>query len=181
MIVFVGASASGKTELAKTLFKAYGYEKCITTTTRPMRSHERQGVDYHFIDPETFLAMQERGEFIEVTYYQENLYGIQKKSVDVNGVVIVDPAGANHLIEALKEQVYVVYVESSEAIRRKRMLERGDEPEMVEKRIFADQYVFHPDAIKRINLYIKNDEHGLMELADQIHNAYQAYLLAHDL
>ena len=54
MIVLVGASASGKTELAKQLYQTYGYKKCITTTTREPRKNEVDGIDYHFLSQETF-------------------------------------------------------------------------------------------------------------------------------
>ena len=53
MIILVGASASGKTEIAKILYKK-GYKKCVTTTTRQIRPSEVNGIDYHFITKEDF-------------------------------------------------------------------------------------------------------------------------------
>ena len=54
MIVLTGASASGKTEVAKLLFIKYDIKKVITHTTRPIRLGEKRGVDYHFVDVEKF-------------------------------------------------------------------------------------------------------------------------------
>lgn len=176
MIVFVGASASGKTELAKLLYKNYDYKKCITTTTRAIRNNEKQGVDYHFVDKQTFLNLQAKNEFVEATYYQQNLYGIQKKDVILNGVVIVDPSGANALIEEMGQEVFVVYVETNVQLRKARMIERGDQEQTIKDRLFLDDLIFDTDTIQRINLHVKNEDHSLFDLATQIHNAYQLYL-----
>ena len=46
MIILVGPSASGKTEIAKILIKEYGYQKFVTTTTRNIRINEKDNVDY---------------------------------------------------------------------------------------------------------------------------------------
>ena len=55
MIIIVGASASGKTEITKVLIKDYNYHKCVTTTTRLPRVGEVDGKDYHFLNHETFM------------------------------------------------------------------------------------------------------------------------------
>lgn len=176
MIIFVGASASGKTELAKLLFNTYGYLKIITTTTRPMRTNERQGIDYHFLSKEEFLEMQERNAFVEVTHYQGNLYGMQKRDVVINGLVIMDPAGANTLINNSDQELFVVYVESMKELRKSRMMNRGDHPNLVEGRLLTDDIVFRPEVLKKIDLYIKNEDQPLQELAELIHLRYQSYI-----
>ncbi len=48
MIILVGASASGKTEVAKLLARKYGIRKVVTHSTRPLRSGEVNAVDYLF-------------------------------------------------------------------------------------------------------------------------------------
>ena len=55
MILLVGASASGKTEVAKLLKALYGIKKVITHTTRPIRKSEENDVDYHFVSKDEFL------------------------------------------------------------------------------------------------------------------------------
>ena len=44
MLVLVGASASGKTDIAKILMDQYGYKKMVTTTSRKPRKGEVNGV-----------------------------------------------------------------------------------------------------------------------------------------
>ena len=55
MIVLIGASASGKTEVAKTLIYKNGFSKIVTYTTRKIRPTEKDGIDYHFVSKQQFL------------------------------------------------------------------------------------------------------------------------------
>jgi|SRR5690554_4358151 len=176
MIVLIGASASGKTELAKILCNSYGFKKCITTTTRLIRENERNNIDYHFISKETFKIMDDNDEFIGVTNYHENLYGIQKNDLVLNGVLIVDPSGANSLIDTMKQELFVVFIESSEKLRRLRMIKRGDTTEIIKKRLASDNLLFQPKHIKRIDLLIKNEDDSLTSLAELIYNEYTNHL-----
>ena len=95
MIVLVGASASGKTEIAKLIIKNHGFEKMVTTTTRPMRIGEVRDVDYHFLTKEEFLKRKDNNDFLETTLYNGNYYGTQRSDVGDNKVVIVEIEGAN--------------------------------------------------------------------------------------
>ena len=54
MLVIVGPSASGKTQMVQELIKKYKMEKLVTYTTRAMRVGEVNGKDYHFISVEEF-------------------------------------------------------------------------------------------------------------------------------
>jgi guanylate kinase len=176
MIVCVGASASGKTQLAKTLYQKYGYQKCVTTTTRERRDGEIDGIDYHFVSKQTFLKLKEENAFFEASQYHNHLYGIQKKDVHKNGIVIVEPDGANTLIKQLKNDIFVVYVKASEALRVERMTKRNDDPIIIEQRIKNDQIIFNESKLNRIDLTITNESKTLEELASFVNKSYQRYL-----
>ncbi|MFU8793597.1 MAG: phosphotransferase-like protein [Acholeplasmataceae bacterium] len=176
MIVLVGASASGKTELAKCLFELYGYKKCITTTTRQPRAHEKDGHDYHFLSQEAFIDKQKADAFVEVTTYQNAYYGIQKKDIQKNGVVILDPFGANALIKHTHKDVFLCFVFCDIAVRKSRMESRGDHLCDIIKRLEEDQVRFQAHKIDRIDLTIDNSEGSLINQAKQLHQAYQYHL-----
>jgi guanylate kinase len=176
MIIVVGASASGKTELAKILYDKFGYKKCITTTTRKPRINEVEGIAYHFVTKSKFKDLLNEDEFVEVTEYHDQMYGLQKKDVIENGIVIVDPNGANHLTEKLDLNAYVVVVEADENTRRSRMLARGDEVYKVNERLKIDKNFYDYSQFIKINLKVKNENQTLEDLAKIIHETYQAYL-----
>ncbi len=176
MIIVVGASASGKTELAKILYEKFGYKKCITTTTRCPRINEVDGIAYHFVTKSQFEKLLKADQFVEVTAYHDQMYGLQKKDVIENGIVIVDPNGANHLTEKLDLNAYVVVVEADEATRRARMLARGDEVQKIEERLYIDTGFYDFEKFTKINLKIKNENEPLEKLSKIIHDSYQVYL-----
>lgn len=49
MLVLMGKSASGKTEIAQILVKKYGFHSVVTYTTREPRAGEIPDVTYHYI------------------------------------------------------------------------------------------------------------------------------------
>lgn len=50
-------------------------------TTRAPRAGEEDGKAYHFVDRDTFLALQGEGGFIETAEFAGNLYGTSKAAV----------------------------------------------------------------------------------------------------
>lgn len=173
MIILIGASASGKTEVAKILKSKYGFEKIITTTTRPKRVHEVEDIDYHFVTKENFNKLLISGSFLEVTSYQENLYGTNKADLKENGIVILEPNGANSFIEILGKSVFVVLIEASKESRKNYMTFRGDSVESISDRIKNDDKRFKKKNILRIDLEIHNKNQPLEDIADDIYKAYQ--------
>lgn len=174
MIVIIGASASGKTEISKRLVSKYGYKKLITTTTRKMRINEINGVDYHFVTNEEFERLIDEEMFVEYTKYGDFFYGINKKDIYPNSVVVVEINGANKLIDNLDEELFIVYIETTKNIREERMIKRGDKLNDVLKRLSEDERVFLSDKVKRINLEVKNDLEDIDIIVDKINNQYNA-------
>lgn len=175
MIVIIGASASGKTEVSKILEDKYGYKKMITSTTRPMRIGEINHVDYHFLTKDVFLEGISNNDFIEHACYNDNYYGIHKNDINENALVVVEPNGANTLIEQLGENAYVVYIETTKDIREARMLARKDPKLDVELRLKNDERIFKKENIKRIDLLVLNNEHQLEKVAKYIADNYLIY------
>ena len=142
MIVLSGASASGKTEVAKVLASKYGIVKVITTTTRKIRVNEVDGVDYFFVSNEKFLEMINEDKFVEYTQYNGNFYGSTKDQIQNDKCVVIDPAGLKSYSEIKNRNVVTFFLECSEDTRYKRMLSRGDSVENASKRIINDRIAF---------------------------------------
>lgn len=83
VLVLSGPAGSGKTTLCEALCSAYPgiVERLVTTTTRPPRPGERDGVDYHFLDRAAFESAIAHGAFYEWAEVHGNLYGTQKAHV----------------------------------------------------------------------------------------------------
>ncbi len=82
ILVLSGPSGAGKSSLIKKVVKAIGpYHFSISTTTRPMREGEVDGVHYYFVDEETFKREIEEEYFLEYALVHGNYYGTSVKPV----------------------------------------------------------------------------------------------------
>ncbi|MGL4561261.1 MAG: guanylate kinase [Brevinema sp.] len=77
VIVISGPSGVGKTTLYKKVLAKYQdqLDFCISATTRPKRSSEIDGRDYHFISEEEFHYLVAAGKFIEWEQLYNYCYG----------------------------------------------------------------------------------------------------------
>ena len=82
LFVITAPSGAGKTSLIEAVMKEDPSLKIsVSYTTRAPRKGEKEGVDYHYVDQPTFLAMRERGEFLESAEVHGNLYGTSKRVI----------------------------------------------------------------------------------------------------
>ncbi len=176
MLVLIGASASGKTEIAKILIKKHNYEKLVTYTTRDIRDTEIDGVDYHFISEKNFLKKKALKEFLETAVYNNTHYGSPIKGADINKVIIVDPKGANSIFKKNITDTVFILLETDILIRRVRMLNRGDKLIDVENRFKEDKKHFRRSRFKHLDYIVETSKHSLEELAEKINTLYYSHL-----
>ncbi|HOI46093.1 MAG TPA: guanylate kinase [Bacilli bacterium] len=176
MLVLIGSSASGKTEIAKILIKDFGFEKMVTYTTRKQRIGETDGVDYHFISEREFIHLLKNNEFVETTYYNEHHYGTRFKDINPKKVLIVDINGANSIYAKLKDQIKIFYLFASESTRIARMKERKDDLQDIYKRIEKDRHYFDPSKLIHIDQQINTEHNTLQELATHIYQLYEGHI-----
>jgi guanylate kinase len=82
LFVITAPSGAGKSSLINALLKEDPALKLsVSYTTRPPRPGEANGREYHFVDDKTFLAMRDRGEFLESAEVHGNRYGTSKKVI----------------------------------------------------------------------------------------------------
>ncbi len=76
LFVITAPSGAGKSSLIDALLKDDPLLRLsVSYTTRAPRPGEVNGREYHFVDDRTFLAMLERGEFLESAEVHGNRYG----------------------------------------------------------------------------------------------------------
>lgn len=136
LVVLSGPSGSGKdTVLEKLKEMDIVFDKTISATTRPMRDGETDGVDYYFIDKQTFEKRIEEGSFLEYTIYNDNYYGTPKseveKHIDKGGCILlkIEVEGAGNVRKAMPEALSVFIIPPSMAELESRLKGRGTETE----------------------------------------------------
>jgi guanylate kinase len=85
LVVISGPSGVGKTTLLRRLLADLpNLVPSISATTRPPRSGERDGVDYHFLDLDEFERRRAQGAFLECcqVYGRQHWYGTLVAEVD---------------------------------------------------------------------------------------------------
>ncbi len=106
-------SGTGRTTLINRLVASRrSYERPITTTTRPIRNAEINGIDYYFISDTDYNLLVDNGKFILSHQYKIGYrYGLLSSILDrilikkVSPILQVHPAG----LEAVKKILYEKY------------------------------------------------------------------------
>lgn len=178
MLILVGPSASGKTEVVKLLISQYGMKKLVTYTSRNMRVGEVDGVDYHFLSKEEFEKRIREGYFLEYVEYNGNYYGNSFEGLDPDKVVILEPSGLKHYIKMAKDIVKICYITCSKALREQRMIKRGDAPENIAKRLLNDDNIFTSELNGLADWVIVDENYTLEELTDKVYQVYKEYINA---
>lgn len=112
----------------------------ISYTTRAPRPGEKDAVDYHFVDDKTFLAMRERGEFLESAEVHGYRYGTSKKVITealARGedlILEIDWQGAQQVRRIYPGCVGIFILPPSVEELERRMRSRGQDAEAVIRR-----------------------------------------------
>lgn len=136
LIVVSGPSGVGKgTLVAKLMERIPRLVKSVSVTTRTMRPHEKEGVDYFFTTPENFDKMQENGHFMEWAEFAGNLYGtpsawVTEKIAEGFDVILeIEVQGAKQIMQAFPDAVLLFLSPPSLEELRNRLKGRGTEIE----------------------------------------------------
>ena len=139
MLVLSSPSGAGKTTISRLLLPADDeIDLSVSATTRPKRPNEIDGVDYHFVDQETFDAMVANDEFLEHATVFGHSYGTPRAPVEAalaagdDVLFDIDWQGTQQLAEkAAKDLVRVFILPPSTAELERRLRRRAQDPEDV--------------------------------------------------
>ena len=141
-VFLIGPQGSGKTTLAKEL-ECRGYEQILAYTTRPPRENEIEGIDYHFVTDAEFENAFLDGELTCVRTYS-TVFGMWSYAFAwsdlyraVDSVAVIDPESYLRIYDKI-ENVFGIYLDVPDDVRKARLLVRGDDPEEIDRRMQAD-------------------------------------------
>src|SRR6266849_3351593 len=141
LFVITAPSGAGKTSLIEAVMREDPSLKIsVSYTTRPPRPGERNGVDYHFIDDATFLAMKNRGEFLESAEVHGYRYGTSKKVIldavkrGEDLILEIDWQGAQQVRRLYPDCVGIFILPPSVEELERRMRSRGQDSDSVIRR-----------------------------------------------
>lgn len=137
IVVVTAPSGAGKTTIAHRLLAAIPELRfSVSATTRPPRAHERDGVDYHFVDVAGFEALRAADALLEwEEVYPGRFYGTPRAElarVAPGGALLldVDVKGALHVKDLFGADALTLFIAPpSLAVLEARLRARGTESE----------------------------------------------------
>ena len=152
MVILSSPSGVGKTTLTKKIQQKYhSFKISVSHTTRPPRSNEIDGVDYHFVSKKKFESLISENKFYEYAKIFENYYGTLKENVDnvikTNDLLFdIDWQGTKQLSKFKSLKLIKIYlITDSKNELKKRLIKRNQNTQQeVEKRFEAfDEDIKH--------------------------------------
>ena len=145
LFVITAPSGAGKSSLINAALAEDARARLsISYTTRAPRPAEQNGREYHFVDDATFMAMLERGEFLESALVHAHRYGTSHKAIAAalaggyDLVLEIDWQGAQQVRRLLPECVGIFILPPSLDELERRMRARGQDSEEVIARRMAN-------------------------------------------
>jgi len=135
IVVLAGPTAVGKGTINRLIVESHpDIDMSVSATTRPPRPGEVDGVDYHFVDDESFDQMIELGQLLEwATVHGHYRYGTPQAGVesqrDAGKTVIleIDVQGARQIRSRLPDALFIFIAPPSFDELAKRLAGRGTE------------------------------------------------------
>lgn len=131
-------SGAGKTSLVKALLDSTEQIRVsVSHTTRAMRPGEVDGVNYHFVAREDFLAMLEEDAFLEHAEVFGNLYGTSQRWVEqtlaagLDLILEIDWQGAQQVRRLMPHAQSIFILPPSQEALRHRLDNRGQDSEAI--------------------------------------------------
>ena len=145
LFVIAAPSGAGKTTLVQAVTRNNpDLRFSISYTTRPQRRNEADGVDYLFVDEETFVSLRDQGAMLESATVFDNLYGTSRKQVDEHlhdghSVILeIDWQGARQVRKSMPQCVTIFIMPPSHDELVRRLRDRGTDSDAVISRRLDD-------------------------------------------
>ena len=144
LFVVSGPSGVGKSTLIKkAMTRIPALEFSVSATTRPARTGEVDGREYHFVTPERFAALVAEDALLEHAAVYDKRYGTPRAPVEAamaegrSILLDIDVAGARQVKQRRPDAVWIYILPPSIPSLEQRIRARGDTAEDVIARRMA--------------------------------------------
>jgi len=138
LYIISAPSGAGKTSLLKALIADRDdIVVSVSHTTRAIRAGEKNTVDYHFIDKNSFLSMIESSAFLEHAKVFDNYYGTSQQHVEqqllqgLDVILEIDWQGARQIRKLFPDSQSVFILPPSLKALKERLESRAQDDEQV--------------------------------------------------
>lgn len=143
LYIISAPSGAGKTSLVSQLIELDSHiVVSVSSTTRPMRPGEENGVNYHFLSIEEFESKIADGDFLEHAKVFDNYYGTSKSTVEQqlakgkDVILEIDYQGAQQVRQLMPHATSIFILPPSQEELKRRLTGRGtDSEEVIAKRL----------------------------------------------
>ena len=173
--ILIGASGAGKTTVLERLLQEPGLNltRALSTTSRPPRPDETDGVDYHFVSRKRFESMIAQDALFEWTEIYGQYYGMERTRLEAlrrssQGIIsVLEPIGAQKIKQADPTHTTIILLDVPKDSLLKRLNARSFSPEALATRLARidreqDQYPSLAD------IRVNNLDGALGEAVEQV-------------
>lgn len=172
LLVVSGPSGVGKSSVVHALAARIPFHFSVSWTTRERRPGEQEGIDYVFVDRDTFLEAIDAGGFLEWAEYSGYYYGTPRRAVlehlarGDNVLLDIENDGAKQVKASYPDAVLVFIMPPSLAELERRLQSRGDtSPQDMARRLaIAEEQM--SEAAERFDFLVVNED--VAAVVDQI-------------
>ena len=162
VLCLVGPSGSSKTEIANGLTQLDGFEKPLTSTTRPRRKSEKEE-SYRFINEDQFIKEMKAGRYIETTVYSGYHFGTSETDIDPiverGGIAVIpiDICGAITLKNLYRQRAMLVFTRRDRADAIKSIIEMDIDIDDKTRRIMSLDFEYRNSEVCDVEVNVGND------------------------
>ena len=173
IVALFGCAGVGKDSLQKEIAKQSPslFHEIISSTTRPPREYEKEGVDYHFISDEESKHLYASHQYLEFAEFRGWRYGTLASSLKPNcfNIGVFNISGVKQLLQLPKDKYFTIpiFIVASQKTRLLRQLNREEHPDCDEivRRYLADQEDLAPENLNFWHLTELNEYDTLENIA----------------
>ena len=192
IVYLMGKSSTGKDTIYQRILQnnVFGLKRFVPYTTRPIRSNEKNGVEYFFTDEEGFKRLKEENRIIEDRAYDTfhglwRYFTVNDEQLDLENNNYVYIWTLESYVNTKKyfgeEKVLPVLIELDDGIRLERALNREkkqENPKYEEmcRRFLADSADFSEEKVKEAGIERRFYNQDLEECLREIQEYLKAKL-----